>query len=79
MRENNELERIWKEEWTNIRYCGISARSKNRRARETAVASEWLGSNIRLQATAAKQAVERPLLGSRFLISEKRRPLLGNG
>jgi hypothetical protein len=61
-------------------YCGIFAQSKNCGARETAADNEWLWNNIRFQATAAKQTTERrPLLGSRILISNNRRPLLGNG
>jgi hypothetical protein len=43
-----------------------------------AVASEQLWNNIRFQATVAKETMERrPFLGSRFLISKNRRPLLG--
>jgi hypothetical protein len=57
----------------------IFAQSKNCGARETAIASERLWS-ISFWATAMKHTVEqRPLLGSRFLISKNRRPLLGKG
>jgi hypothetical protein len=63
-----------------MRHWVLLAQKRNCGNRETDVASEQLWNNIRFWATAGEQTTEQcPLLGSRFLISKNRRPLLGNG
>jgi hypothetical protein len=54
------------------KYYDIFAQCKNCEARQTVVASERLGNNIRLQATAAEQTTEQSsLTGSKFLIMQQ--------
>jgi hypothetical protein len=54
------------------KYYDVFAQSKNCGARQTVLASERLGNNIYLEATATKQMTEQSLLiGSRFLTMQQ--------